>query len=435
MYISPRRTERTGRIPGVADPGLFEQGWVEEGFLVYYSYKQLDEEGLLSSHTPTQPWKRVSESLLEVAREFKQMYVTVYYANAFGPSDTNQILRLAERNRQRRLLAETNASAAARYAYELPLANDRDVEQSNVYYLARGYEGEFTHSVDRREVTLIDDEVQYYKRENPKGPRLAKQHPKPSRTYPRLHRHLIAEYEKEKDGGAIITGTTSTMGYIKHDYEENGRPLFPEERRRRAAEAQATTVDAPSMDALRDSNKHKYENIIQEVLPAYTGLDKIRSKATVWLSRINHVTPSEVILDTFETLSFDTERARRASLTPAEVLFEGAQEHRLLLRDAQEAVALPHGSKIAPPDGSETEVEYFDYLMTAKGYNHVLKMNAFNVIYSKAWQRKAYAQQQAASDDTSFGAQAKHWSEFVPYDVAVKYAQKYNIPENEIEKP
>lgn len=435
MYIAPRMSTRAGKIP-VDEPELFSNDWSEQGFVVYYSYKQLDAEGLLSSATPTQPWKRLSETLLEVAREFKQMYITVYYANAFGPSDTNQIWKIGERNRQRRLLIEADPALAGKY--DLPLSNDDDEEQTNVYYLSRGYDGTFTHSVDRRAQTLIDDEVEHYRRENPKGPRITPKHARPTRTFPKINRKLVEE--DENGHGPIINGRTSVMSYVKNDYMLNGRPVLPEERRRRAAEAEAKAEsgDGPSASAIvRDSHQHKYENIIQEVLPAFTGLDKIRSKAVVWLSRVNHTLASEVILDTFERLSFDKIKEVRRALSATESFLEDTQEHRRLLRDGETEVSLPHGLNISFSDSnSETDdVEYFDYLMSAKSYNHVTKMESFNVIYSKAWERKLFSEQTGASDSTSFGKQAKHWSEYVPYDVAMKYAKKHGFSEYGIEKP
>ena len=91
MYITPRITEYN------------VSKWHEDGFLVYYSYKQLDELGLISTTNPNQPWLRVSEYMLEVAREFKQMYITVYYAHAFGESTTNRANVIYERKRAREL--------------------------------------------------------------------------------------------------------------------------------------------------------------------------------------------------------------------------------------------------------------------------------------------------------------------------------------------
>jgi len=147
------------------------------------------------------------------------------------------------------------------------------------------------------------------------------------------------------------------------------------------------------------------------------------------LSRINHAQPSEVILDTFETLSFDKPATRRTSSSPAASLLGGVQEHRRLLRDDETEVSLPHS--VNGTDVNREEVDYFDYLMSSKGYNHVNKLESFNVVYSKAWQRKSFASE--AESYTSFGKQAKHWSEYVPYGDAVKYAKKYSLPIDEIE--
>jgi hypothetical protein len=55
----------------------------EEGFGVYFSYDDLEKQGKLSSDV-NQPWKRVLESVLEIARKHKQVYVVAWYPSRFG---------------------------------------------------------------------------------------------------------------------------------------------------------------------------------------------------------------------------------------------------------------------------------------------------------------------------------------------------------------
>lgn len=69
--IIPRRTHHN------------DTGWQDEGFAAYYSYADLEAQGKLSSDK-LQPWKRVLEDVLNVARDFRQVYVTVWYPHEFG---------------------------------------------------------------------------------------------------------------------------------------------------------------------------------------------------------------------------------------------------------------------------------------------------------------------------------------------------------------
>lgn len=65
-------------------------GWEEFGYAVYYSYEDLKLQGKLSSDT-LQPWKRVLEPILAVARDFKQVYTTVWYPHTFGTNEHHKI--------------------------------------------------------------------------------------------------------------------------------------------------------------------------------------------------------------------------------------------------------------------------------------------------------------------------------------------------------
>lgn len=60
-----------------------DTAWNERGFGLYYSYDDLSKHGKLSSDI-LQPWKRVLEDVLVVARKYKQVYITVWYPHQFG---------------------------------------------------------------------------------------------------------------------------------------------------------------------------------------------------------------------------------------------------------------------------------------------------------------------------------------------------------------
>jgi hypothetical protein len=60
--------------------------WRETGYAVYFSYKDLEKEGWISSDR-TQPWKRVLEEMLSVARSYRQVYLVVWYPHTFGAND------------------------------------------------------------------------------------------------------------------------------------------------------------------------------------------------------------------------------------------------------------------------------------------------------------------------------------------------------------
>lgn len=62
--------------------------WFDIGLAVYYSYDDLTKSGRVSSD-PLQPWKRISEDLLKIARRFKQIYITLWYPHRFGYSDSD----------------------------------------------------------------------------------------------------------------------------------------------------------------------------------------------------------------------------------------------------------------------------------------------------------------------------------------------------------
>ena len=60
--------------------------WTETGYGVYFAYKDLYKQGMLSSDKLL-PWKRVQEHIVTIARKYKQVYVTVWYPHQFGTDD------------------------------------------------------------------------------------------------------------------------------------------------------------------------------------------------------------------------------------------------------------------------------------------------------------------------------------------------------------
>ena len=57
--------------------------WRESGYALYFSYADLAKQGKLSSDR-RQPWKRVLDDILKIARDYNQVYVTVWYPHTFG---------------------------------------------------------------------------------------------------------------------------------------------------------------------------------------------------------------------------------------------------------------------------------------------------------------------------------------------------------------
>lgn len=83
--------------------------WEESGFAMYYSYADLQNIGKLSSDAD-KPWKRILEPVLDLARRYKQPYVTVWYPRAFGAPPSEAALAAEKRRR----LQEDSGSPAAR---------------------------------------------------------------------------------------------------------------------------------------------------------------------------------------------------------------------------------------------------------------------------------------------------------------------------------
>lgn len=60
-----------------------QTGWEENGFAVFFSYEHLKAQGKLAADS-LQPWKRVLEDVLSIAREYRQVYITMWYPHSFG---------------------------------------------------------------------------------------------------------------------------------------------------------------------------------------------------------------------------------------------------------------------------------------------------------------------------------------------------------------
>lgn len=60
-----------------------ESGWMEDGLAIHFSLAHLEEQGKLSSDVMF-PWKRVTDSILKIARNNRQAYVLVWFPHKFG---------------------------------------------------------------------------------------------------------------------------------------------------------------------------------------------------------------------------------------------------------------------------------------------------------------------------------------------------------------
>ena len=58
-------------------------GWFEEGLAVYFSNSDLKAQGRLSSNKLF-PWKRVTDSIMKIARKNRQPYIFVWFPYRFG---------------------------------------------------------------------------------------------------------------------------------------------------------------------------------------------------------------------------------------------------------------------------------------------------------------------------------------------------------------
>lgn len=211
--------------------------WTEKGVMAYFSYAELEREGMLAVGNPLKPWARLSEDMLAIAREFHQMYVVVYYAHAFGPSSTNYMHKLASAlTKQRRLSKEDKPKERRRREYTL--------QQS--------YDEEFNYRINEVEVDLIEDEVEYKRK---------------------LHNQDPTAIGKQKSK----RGTKPAKSVLNTIKERHYHDLAKKERH------------------FSDEHLHKYEAVLQEVMTTHTGLDAVSSVSTVWLTGVNNDTVLESI--------------------------------------------------------------------------------------------------------------------------------------------
>ena len=66
----------------------FNNSFSSIGYAAYFSYKDLEAAGRLSSDV-LQPYKRIVDDMLVLARKYKQTYVTLWYPHDFGSEDTH----------------------------------------------------------------------------------------------------------------------------------------------------------------------------------------------------------------------------------------------------------------------------------------------------------------------------------------------------------
>lgn len=66
--------------------------WNDSGFAVYFSFMDLRLQKRLSEE-PGRPWKLILDDIIEIARMFRLVYVTMWYPNQFGSGVTIDELR------------------------------------------------------------------------------------------------------------------------------------------------------------------------------------------------------------------------------------------------------------------------------------------------------------------------------------------------------
>ena len=82
MEMHPRPTNIIKR-----SAGYNQTRWSDVGFAVHFLYSDLLKCGKLSSDR-RQPWKRVFEDVVQIARDYKQVYITAWYPHSFGREAT-----------------------------------------------------------------------------------------------------------------------------------------------------------------------------------------------------------------------------------------------------------------------------------------------------------------------------------------------------------
>lgn len=97
--------------------------WSEGGFAVYFSYSDLKKNGKLSSDK-RQPWKRVVDDVIQIAREYKQVYITVWYPHSFGRQRVTNPVYVG----QQQQYVQDREGSAAPYAANENMTNSRTFE-------------------------------------------------------------------------------------------------------------------------------------------------------------------------------------------------------------------------------------------------------------------------------------------------------------------
>jgi len=60
-----------------------ETKWIDYGFAVYFSYDSLKKQNMVS-RSPGKPFQMAIDAMLTVARNYRQVYITIWYPNKFG---------------------------------------------------------------------------------------------------------------------------------------------------------------------------------------------------------------------------------------------------------------------------------------------------------------------------------------------------------------
>ena len=78
------------------------------GYAVHFSYSDLLKCGKLSSDR-RQPWKRVFEDIVQIARDYKQVYITAWYPHSFGREPTTNPVYVGQQ-----VVSSSSVNGAAR---------------------------------------------------------------------------------------------------------------------------------------------------------------------------------------------------------------------------------------------------------------------------------------------------------------------------------
>ena len=159
----------------------------------------------------------------------------------------------------------------------------------------------------------------------------------------------------------------------------------------------------------------------------YIGLNEIKSKCAVWLSKLNYKLLSELILQDYESLNnVDVDqpaftRSPVPEMAKHAYLNEYNHYRQLILMDA--VVDLPVdvvNLKKKSAQGNESG-EVSRQLKDSMGlfnYNHEHKVRAQNIVY-----KRPYA---------TYDQHHKHWSEYGATEDVLNYAKKYDLDINHL---